>query len=74
MFIKVLIMTAILGAIITLPLLLSLLFNNDAEIKIHSCALDYGSAPGDDACSSCQIKDLANCEYKDQQLQKSEIK
>ncbi len=71
MFIKILIMTAILGAIMALPLLLSRLFNSNAEIKIHSCALDYGGTPDDDACSSCQIKDLADCEYKEEQLQES---
>lgn len=75
MFIKILIMTTILlGAIITIPLLLSLLFNNDANIKIHSCAPDYENTQGDVVCSSCQIKELTNCKYKEQELQKMKSK
>jgi|AntRauTorcE11898_2_1112593.scaffolds.fasta_scaffold00371_19 hypothetical protein len=71
MFIKIMIIVAILAGIIILPLITSLLFNQEAEFKIHSCGLDDGGTPGDDACSSCQIKDLASCDYNEQQLQKS---
>lgn len=75
MFIKILIMTLILlGAIITVPFLLSIVFNKDANIKIHSCAPDYENTQGDVVCSSCQIKELTSCKYKEQQLQKTKTK
>ena len=61
MFIKILIISIILVAIIMLALGIKLWFNPDAEFTVHSCALEDGTLDKDGACLKCQIKDLADC-------------
>lgn len=61
MFIKLLIISVILVAIIMLALGVKLWFNPNAEFTAHSCALDDGTADAEGTCFKCQIKDLANC-------------
>ena len=59
--IKVLIVSAILVAFIMLPYLIHRLFDKDSEFALHECPFDENwekKAPG---CSSCQLKELANC-------------
>ncbi|HKK10070.1 MAG TPA: hypothetical protein VJ939_04495 [Bacteroidales bacterium] len=74
MFIKIVIITVILGAIVALPMLLNYFFNNDLEYTIHSCGTANESTSGDGICSSCQIKDLPNCDYQKPRLHKSQAK
>jgi hypothetical protein len=64
MFIKLLIISIILVAIIMLALGVKLIFNPNAEFEVHSCALDDGELDKDGACSKCQLKDLADCPEK----------
>lgn len=66
MFLKVLILSIILVAIIILALGVKILFNPNAEFTIHSCALEKGDLDRDGTCLKCQLKDLADCpENKD---------
>ena len=44
-----------------LALGVKLLFNKDAEIKSHSCALEDDRLDKDEACSKCELKDLLDC-------------
>ncbi|MDF1573344.1 MAG: hypothetical protein P1P82_17175 [Bacteroidales bacterium] len=61
MFIKVLIISIILVAIVMLTLGIKMWFNPDAEFTTHSCKLDEENADSDSGCFICQLKDLADC-------------
>ncbi len=61
MFIKLLIISAVLIALIMLALGLKLLFDPDAEFTAHSCALENGSLNKDGTCSGCRLKDPVEC-------------
>lgn len=61
MFIKLLIISVVLVAIVMLGLGVKLFFDKNAEFSIHSCALEDGSLDKDGACSKCDLKDLADC-------------
>ena len=70
MFLRLLIISVILVAIIMLALGVKLLFNPDAKFEAHSCALDGGDLNKEGACSKCQLRDLADCpEKKIKQIQ-----
>jgi hypothetical protein len=66
MFLKALIITVILVAIVMLALGVKLLFNKDAEFTSHSCSIHEGknNEDKDGACSICQLKDIADCPEK----------
>jgi hypothetical protein len=64
MFIKLIIISVILVAIIMLALGVKLWFNPDAEFSAHSCALDDGNLDDEGACFKCHLKDLAECPEK----------
>jgi hypothetical protein len=64
MYIKLLIISVILVAIIMLALGVKMLFNPKAEFSAHSCALEGGDLDETGACAACQLKDLANCPEK----------
>ncbi|KOH43688.1 hypothetical protein [Sunxiuqinia dokdonensis] len=70
MFIKLLIASVILVAFVILALGVKLWFDPKAEFSAHSCALeDDDKLDEDQACSKCQLKDLANCpENKNNQV------
>ena len=70
MFIKVLIISVILVAIVMLALGVKLLFNPKAEFSGHTCAFDFQEGLDENnACSKCQLKDLADCpENKDNRV------
>ena len=73
MFIKILIISVILVAIIMLALGVKLLVNPNAEFTAHSCALEDGTPDENGACYKCQLKDLANCpEKKDNRITKKQ--
>ena len=62
MFIKLLIISIILVAIIMLALGVKLLFNPKAEFSGHTCAFEFQEGlDKNNACSKCQLKDLADC-------------
>ena len=61
MFLKLLIFSVFLVAIIMLALGVKLWFDPNAEFTAHSCALDDGNFDQDGTCFKCQIKDLTNC-------------
>jgi len=61
MFIKLMIVSVVLVALIMLALGLKLWFDPGAEYSVHSCAFEGGSLNKDGSCSKCQLKDLANC-------------
>lgn len=61
MFIKVLIISVILVALVMLGLGVKLLFDKNAKFSAHSCALEDGSLKEDGACATCDLKDLADC-------------
>lgn len=61
MFIKVLIISVILVAIVMLGLGVKLLFDKNAKFSAHSCALEDGSLKEDGACAACDLKNLADC-------------
>jgi len=69
MIIKVLIACLILAAVVLLPVGLALLFKQDTEISFgSSCSLDDGESGNDGkACAACEIKDLVNCDYDEEQ-------
>jgi len=73
MFINTLIISVILVAIIMLPLGVKLLFNKDAEITAHSCALDDGTSDKNEACSKCELKDLVNCPENEKDLKTENV-
>ena len=61
MFIKVLIISVILVAIVILALGVKLLFDKNAKFSAHSCALEDGNLNEDGTCAGCDLKDLADC-------------
>lgn len=70
MFTKLLIASVILVAFVMLALGLKLWFDPGAEFSVHSCAFeDDDKLDKDQACSKCQLKDLADCpENKNDQV------
>lgn len=62
MFLKLLIFSVILVAIIMLALSVKLFFDKDAEFEMHSCAFDDNKDIDKEMnCSSCQLKEVADC-------------
>ena len=64
MFVKLLIVSLVLVAVVVLALGVKLWFDPNAEFTSHSCALDSGELDENGACSKCQLKELANCPEK----------
>lgn len=64
MFVKLLIVSLVLVGFVVLALGIKLWFDPNAEFTSHSCALDRGELDENEACSNCQLKDLANCPEK----------
>ena len=64
MFIKLLIISIILVAIVMLALGIKMWFDPDAEFTSHSCKLNDENANSDSGCFKCQLKDLADCPEK----------
>ena len=65
MFIKVLIISTVLFAIMMLALGVKMLFDKNAEFTAHTCAA--GSENKNDqetGCSMCQLKELSDCDEK----------
>ena len=61
MFLKVLIISVILVAIIMMALGIKLFFNKNTDSLAHACALEDGELTEDGACAKCEIKNLADC-------------
>lgn len=64
MYIKVLIISIILIAIIIMALGIKLFFNKSADNLAHACALEDGKFADDGSCAVCELKDLADCPEK----------
>jgi len=64
MYLKLLIISVLLVAVIMLALGIKLLFDKNARFEAHSCALEGGNLDETGACAGCQLKDLANCPEK----------
>jgi hypothetical protein len=64
MFIKILISTVIIVALIVIALGVKLWIDPDAEFSSHSCSLDSGELDDAGACSICLVKDLTDCSEK----------
>lgn len=64
MFIKLLIISVILVAIVMLALGVKLLFDKNAKFSAHSCAMEDESLNEDGVCAACDLKDLADCPEK----------
>ena len=64
MFLKLIIISVILVAIIVLVLGIKLLIDPKAEFTANSCALTDGETDEYGTCVKCQIRDLANCPEK----------
>lgn len=67
MFVKLMIISVILVAIIMLLFGLKLCFDPGSEFTLHSCAFEDGSPDKEGTCSKCQLKDIANCKEKTMQ-------
>ncbi|GET25819.1 hypothetical protein [Prolixibacter sp. NT017] len=66
MFVKTLVITIFLVAIVLLALGVKLMFSRDAEFTVHSCAFqDDEGATEDGSCSQCQLRDLTDCPEKE---------
>jgi hypothetical protein len=61
MIIKTILISVILVAIIMLALGVKLLFDKDAEFTVHSCSLEDEGSGKDQTCSSCELKEIADC-------------
>jgi hypothetical protein len=61
MLVKTFIIAIILVAIIMLALGIKLLFNKNAEFRVHSCALSEGTPDDEGVCPKCELKDLSDC-------------
>ena len=61
MFLKLLIISAVIIVLIFLALGFKLWFYPDAEFTVHSCALEDGNLNEDGTCHKCQLKDLSDC-------------
>ena len=65
MFIKLLIISIILVAIVMLALGIKMWFNPNVEFTSHSCALDSEDDKESlDGCAKCDLKDIADCSEK----------
>lgn len=75
MIFKTLIISVIVVAFLMLALGVKLLFNKkDAVSTAHSCALEEGDLDENDACTKCELKDIANCpENKGDPIKKSKL-
>ncbi|RIJ49741.1 hypothetical protein D1614_03095 [Maribellus luteus] len=65
MYLKILIVTIILVAIMTLALGVKLLFNKDASFTGHACSFDESKLDQDGSCAGCGIQDITNCPEKE---------
>lgn len=62
MFLKLLIFSIVLVAIVMLALGVKLFFDKNAEFEMHSCSSDNKSKnSGEPGCSYCQLKEVADC-------------
>lgn len=62
MFLKLLIVSVILVAIVMLALGVKLFFNKNAKFEMHSCAFkEKTNDKGEPGCSSCELKEVADC-------------
>lgn len=61
MILKVLIVSAFLIAFIMLPFVLHRLFDRKSEFILHKCPFDEDWEKRATECSSCQLKELADC-------------
>ncbi|MFO7790981.1 MAG: hypothetical protein R6V32_10455 [Bacteroidales bacterium] len=62
MFLKLLIVSVILVAFVMLALGVKMLFDKNAEFEMHSCSAgDKKNDSGEPDCSSCQLKEVADC-------------
>jgi hypothetical protein len=62
MYLKILIISILLVAIVMLALGVKLFFNKNAEFEMHSCAFDDNKNIDKELdCSSCQLKEVADC-------------
>ena len=61
MIIKTLIVSVILVAIIMLAFGIKMLFDKNAEFKVHSCNLENKGDDFDGTCYKCQVTDAENC-------------
>lgn len=68
MFLKLLILSIILVAFTMLALGVKLLFNRDATFSHHSCAAEDEELNKVGGCLGCEIKELANCTKKENEL------
>lgn len=63
MFLKAIITSVILVAIIMLALGVKILFDKNAEFTIHSCSLvDDESPEKGQVCSSCGLNEMVDCQ------------
>ncbi|MFV0267013.1 MAG: hypothetical protein ACK5HT_07750 [Draconibacterium sp.] len=65
MYLKILIVTIILVAIMTLALGVKLLFNKDASFTGHACSFDESNLDQDGSCAGCGIQNITNCPEKE---------
>jgi hypothetical protein len=62
MFLKLLLVSFILVAFVMLALGVKLLFDKKAEFEMHTCAFEDDQSIDEQVdCSSCQIKEIADC-------------
>ena len=61
MFLKLLIISIILVAIVMLALGVKLIFDPNAVFEAHSCSLEEDQGDHSIACTGCQLKNLAHC-------------
>ena len=64
MFLKLLIISVVLVAIVMIALGIKLWLNPNAEFTVHSCALEDGNPDEEGICYKCQLKDLSDCPEK----------
>lgn len=61
-YVKLLIVSIILVAIVILALGVKILFNPKAKFKGHTCAFEFQEGlDKNEACTKCQLKDMADC-------------
>ena len=61
MFIKLLLISLILVAIVMLALGIKLWFDPEAEFTVHSCAAERGNPGEQEYCSACGVDDPSHC-------------
>ncbi len=69
MIIKVLIALIVLATVVLLPLGLALLLKQEGVIAFGSSCAGDDNGDATKACAACEIKELANCDYKEQTSQ-----